>query len=82
MLSKKRADIAEAMEEAGVQEELHLMELDSTLKTESSYSANAALYPNHQIPFVDKHMAYLINHPDLDPKKYLSNLRLMIKIRR
>lgn len=57
------------------------MEQDSTLITKDAYSPNAELYPDGRIPFVDIHMAYLKSHKHVDPRNYLSNLRLMIKIR-
>lgn len=49
--------------------------------TESSYSANTTLYPNNLVPFVEKHMAYLRDRPNVDPDNYVANLRLMTKIR-
>lgn len=64
-----------------VQRLLQDMELDSTYKTEPSYSANAVLHPDHSVSFNEKHMTYLKNHPLLDPEHYLSNLRLTTRIR-
>lgn len=57
------------------------MEDDSKLITKDAYSPNAELYPDGRIPFVDIHMTYLKTHKNVDPKNYLSNLRLMIKSR-
>jgi hypothetical protein len=81
ILSKKQTEMFQIMEDAGVLRTLQLMEQDESLKTESSYSANGVLYPDHQIPFAKKHMAYLMSHPNVNPDQYLSNLRLIIKIR-
>ncbi len=65
-----------------VQQLLSDMEHDSSYKTEPSYSANIILHPDHKITFREKHMAYLKNHPQLNPEHYLSNLRLTTRIRR
>jgi len=69
------------LEEAEIREALQLMEDDSSFNTGSSYSANGTLYEDHQIPFAEKHMAYLKSHPKLNPEHYLANLRLMMKVR-
>lgn len=60
---------------------LQAMNRDESYNTESGYSSNSELYPDHLIPFVEKHMDYIRNHPSTDPHHYLSNLRLMTKIR-
>lgn len=57
------------------------MERDSALVTKDAYSPNAALYPDGRIPFADIHMGYLKSHKHVNPKHYLSNLRLMITVR-
>ena len=77
----KNTAILQNIDESQVQDALQAMELDNSLKTDSSFSANAMLYPDGQIPFIEKHLAYLKNHPRLDREQYLSNLRLMIRIR-
>lgn len=65
-----------------VREKLQAMEKNPLLNTRAtSYSANTGLYPNGEIPFVEKHWAYLMDHPKLDPNQYLANLRLMLKNR-
>lgn len=65
-----------------VRQKLEDMELNPVLNTRtSSYSANVKLYPDGQVPFVEKHIAYLMDHPKLDPAQYLANLRLMLKRR-
>lgn len=69
------------LEEAEIREALQAMENDAAFKTGSSYIASNTLYSDHQIPFVEKHVAYLKSHPKLDPKHYLANLRLMMKVR-
>lgn len=64
-----------------VKKTLQMMASDSTYMTEPSYSANTTLYPDNQMPFVNKHMEYLRTHPATDPEQYLSNLRLMTRVR-
>lgn len=65
-----------------VRQKLQEMELNPLLNTRAtSYSANAKLYPEGQMPFVEKHLAYLLGRPKLDPGQYLANLRLMLKQR-
>ena len=49
--------------------------------TESSYIADAEKYPNHEISFYDKHVDYLISHPNVNPNYYLANLKLISRIR-
>ena len=60
---------------------LRQMAADSTYNTNSSYSANSDLYPDHLISFVNKHIDYVRNHPAIDPQHYLANLRLMTRLR-
>lgn len=60
---------------------LTAMLADEAFKTEAGYAANIILHPDNQISFVDKHMDYLRLHPATDPKHYLSNLRLMTRIK-
>lgn len=64
-----------------VENELRTMLEDDHYNTVSSYIASTEIYTNHQIPFIEKHMAYLRSHPKVNPDQYLSNLRMMTKIR-
>jgi hypothetical protein len=77
-----RTATAQNLEDIGVEATLKNMVQDPMLNTRSSYSANADSYPDGQIPFVEKHMAYLMDHPKLSPVQYLANLRLMIRQRK
>ncbi len=77
-----RTATAQTLEDAGIEDSLKAMVEDNNLNTRSSYSANAESYPDGQIPFVEKHMAYLMDHPKLSPIQYLANLRLMIRNRK
>jgi hypothetical protein len=60
---------------------LKAMVASSAYYTEATYSTNSELYPDNLMPFVDKHMHYLRSHPTIDPERYLSNLRLMTRVR-
>jgi hypothetical protein len=66
---------------AEVRDALRLMENDLTYQTDSGYSSNESLYPDNNITFVEKHMNYLTEHRNVNPEQYLSNLRLMTRIR-
>jgi hypothetical protein len=78
---KKRVDLFGTEKGAEIERRLRMMEADITMKTGSSYSANSVTHPDHKMPFVEKHMAYLNSHPNLDPDHYLGNLRLMLRDR-
>lgn len=61
-----------------VLEILQSMEDDAAMHTTDAYSPNTDRYPDNRIPFKDIHMNYLSSHKNVDPKNYLSNLRLMV----
>lgn len=77
----KRSDFLTSEEGLKVRRELEQMVSSGLYNTESSYSANSLLYPDMQIPFVEKHMIYLVNHPNLEASKYLANIKLMSRVR-
>ncbi|HSX46712.1 MAG TPA: hypothetical protein VLF87_01845 [Patescibacteria group bacterium] len=78
---KRKTDYFETEEGIEIIEMLSTMNTDKAYNTEPSYSSNTKLYPNNLIPFVEKHMDYLRNHPSTDPTHYISNLRLMTRLR-
>lgn len=78
---KRKSDFFETDEGIEVEQALRKMAIDLQYNTTSSYSANSEQYPDNLIPFVEKHMAYLRNHPATDPWHYLSNLRLITRFR-
>ncbi|MES2971005.1 MAG: hypothetical protein V4702_01640 [Patescibacteria group bacterium] len=78
---KKKPGFLETTEGIEIKNALQRMASDSAYMTESSYSANSVLYPNNLISFVDKHLNYLRAHPATDPQHYVSNLRLMTRLR-
>lgn len=69
------------MQEPEVITELQSMLSDKSFRTLPGYSINTTLYPDHSVPFINDHLNYLTRHPKVDPADYLSNLRLMLKIR-
>ena len=57
--------------------DLKKMTADPCFNTKSMYSASTL----DDVTFVDKHMKYLADHPKLNPQQYLSNIRLMTRIK-
>lgn len=47
--------------------------------TQSVRRYNTDKWPNNQMSFVEFHMSYLKAHPLLDPRQYVSNLKLILK---
>lgn len=82
MASTKRTIAFYASEEAArIRTVLENMLQDAKYNTVASYTANGEEYPDHEIPFVDKHMSYLNSHPSVDTEHYLANLRLITRVR-
>lgn len=67
------------MDELEITDALKQMEDDPGLITLSAYRANAEMWPGNRISFVDSHLAYMKANPGVEPRHYLSNLRLRIK---
>jgi hypothetical protein len=78
---KTRNGFPDTEEGIEVKQLLRQMTGNSTYNTSPSYSTDSARYPDNLIPFVDKHMNYLINHPALEPAKYLANIKLITRRR-
>jgi hypothetical protein len=78
---KTRTKFFESTEANDIRQILQQMAGSSLYNTLSSYTTHGTQYPNNLIPFVDKHMNYLNNHPKLDAEMYLANLRLMTRAR-
>lgn len=77
----KRKSFLDSAEGVRILEVLTKMSEDTIYNTEASYSANTDQYPNNLIPFVDKHMNYLYVHPSVNIEHYVSNLRMMTRLR-
>lgn len=81
MAVKKRTDFYTSEEGIKTRALLVALAADKAFNTETSYTTNAEKYPDHVMPFVDKHMNYLLTHPGVESHNYLSNLRIMTRIR-
>lgn len=79
--SRKGAEFLNSEEYKEFKDALYKMTSDSTYKTEATYSPNADKYPDHLIPFIDKHLSYISTHPAMDTRMYIANLKLMTRIR-
>ena len=78
---KSRPDFLDTEKGREIRQKFQLMTDDNSYNTASSYNANRLLYSDNLMPFVDKHMGYLVDHPLLDPDKYLANVRLATRLR-
>lgn len=78
---KKRSGFFDSEEGRSVRKMLQYMTTDTTYNTQSSYTSDSSLYPDNQMPFVEKHMNYLNAHPELDSQMYITNVRLKTRIR-
>lgn len=74
--SIKTKNFLDSPQAAGIRTELTRMMNDSGYNTRPRYSALA----KGDVLFVDKHIAYLSVHLDVNPDQYLSNLRLITKL--
>lgn len=66
--------------EEEIQLELESMERDSSIDTKPSYE-KAGDNSTRLVTFQQRHMAYLKEHPKLNPEHYLSNLKTVLRIR-
>lgn len=78
---KTRSGFVDTDEGQEMKRELQRMMTDSAYNTKPSYSGNQLLYPDNQMPFVDKHMNYIMGHPMLEPSQYLANVKLLTRVR-
>jgi hypothetical protein len=76
-----KAKMKNYMQEAEIVSLLEEMSADTSYNTQCGHSIDTDAYPDNEMPFVDVHLRYLAKHPHVDPANYLSNLRLMLKIR-
>jgi hypothetical protein len=56
------------------------MEQNTGLNTPEYSSRSITEFPE-VLSFQEWHLEYLTGHPKIDPQKYLTNLRVMIKVR-
>lgn len=76
-----KAQMSNFMQESDIIEHLQEMLQDESFITEPGYSIDSEQYPDNKVPFVEDHIGYLKRHRQVDPSHYLSNLRIMLKIR-
>lgn len=81
MPASKKSSFDNDEQVAEIRAELELMVESTYYNTQPSFSANTERYPDSKIPFVEKHIEYLLSHKGLDPHQYISNLRLMTRIK-
>ncbi len=78
---KKKVSLLDTPEGVVVKDALIVLEDDPAYITQPGYSSDLEKYPDNSVPFVEKHMSYLVSHPSVNPGMYLSNLRLMTRKR-
>lgn len=81
MASTKKVNLFETEEGAQIIVALKELAANVGFNTDPTYVADVSSYPDNLIPFVDKHIKYLKQHPNINPQHYLANLRIMTKIR-
>lgn len=79
--NSKRIDFLATEEGIVFIQSLRGMMSDATYNTQAGYSSNKELYPDNSIPFDEQHVEYIASHPAVNPQHYLSNLRIMTRIR-
>lgn len=77
---KSRSEFIKTEEFIETQKSLLEMTKDTSFNTVSCYSPNIAKYPNNSMSFAEKHIEYIISHPDINLRIYISNLKLMTRI--
>lgn len=78
---KKKRDFLTSEEGIWAAQVLNAMVLDDAYKTDPSFCADTDTYPDNLISFPDKHMRYLQNHANTNVEHYVSNLKIMTKLR-
>lgn len=76
-----KAVVIQRLLDEGVREKLEQMASSDTFNTTTSYSPDTEQYPDHQMPFADKHIDYLMSHPQINSEQYLANLRMRTRSR-
>ncbi len=66
------------MQQEEIVTELQAMLENPKFITEPGFRANAELWPDNSIPFVENHIDYLATHRNVNPEYYFKNLRLQL----
>lgn len=76
---KKKTDFLTSEDGQWCKTTLETMELDMGFHTEPSFTIDIVKFPDHEMPFVTTHMTYLAKHSEVNPKHYISNLRIRLR---
>lgn len=76
--TQRAQEFLKSEEGRAVYDELLKMVDDTTYNTVSTFSPSAE---DGNLLFIDKHMGYLCSHLAVNSSQYLSNLRLITKVR-
>ncbi len=76
---KKKTDFLTSEDGQWCRKTLEAMELDKGYHTESSFTIDVIKFPDHEMPFVTTHLTYLAKHSEVNPKHYISNLRIRLR---
>ena len=76
--TQRAKDFLTSAEGIAAHADLVAMEKDKGYKTVATYSPASE---NGHLSFIDKHMNYLSSHASVNAAQYVSNLRLITKIR-
>lgn len=77
-ITNKQKEFLDSEAGSNARRELKKMDGDPMYNTRSKFTP----LQNQALSFVDRHMKYLSEHPKLDPKHYLANIRLMTRLKR
>jgi hypothetical protein len=77
-ITTKQKEFLDSDIAAEARKELKRMDGDPLYNTRSLFTP----MQNQALSFVDRHMKYLSEHPKLNPTQYLTNLRLMTRLKR
>ena len=80
-MSKASPKWTRTVKEEDVLDNLKKLEKDPLYNTPSRYHADTERYPKNLITFAQTHLEHLKKFPKVDPDQYISNLKLMTKIR-
>lgn len=64
-----------------IADQLQALEDDPSMNTIGTYSPNAIEHPGQIRPFTEVHLEYLRKNKHVNPEHYISNLKIMLKIR-
>ena len=66
--------------ETGIRAEAELKRMAQSLAFETTELFNSRV--DSDLSFIDRHIKYLVNHPNVKATNYLMNLKVMTKVKR